>query len=102
MASHLRTPIFKCFFFLLWFYFVTDSEFSCLAKLAKPYPVSDVTYLPEIPNHHQCIPKVAHEVLKTISEGQTHVSFPYKTDLFYPIVIESLYLSLLCLSAALL
>ena len=43
MVSHLRTPILKCFYLFLLFYFVTNSEFSCLAKLAKPYPVSDLT-----------------------------------------------------------
>ena len=46
MVSHLRTPILKSFYRLLCFYFVTDSEFSCLAKLAKPYPGSDLTYFP--------------------------------------------------------
>ena len=45
MVSHLRTPILKCFTYLLWCYFLADSEFSCLAKLAKPYPVS-VAQLP--------------------------------------------------------
>ena len=50
MVSHLSNPILKCFYLLLWFYFVIGSEFSCLAKLAKPYPVSDLAYLPEIPN----------------------------------------------------
>ena len=44
MVSHLRTPRLKCFYLLLWFYFETDSEYCCLAKLAKPYPVSDLTY----------------------------------------------------------
>ena len=73
LVSHLRTPILKCFYLLLWFYFVTDSEFSCLAKLAKPYPVSDLTYLPQIPNQHHCISRGAHEVLKTISEAR-HMS----------------------------
>ena len=49
MVSHLGTPILKCFYVLLWFYVLTDSEFSRLAKLAKPYPVSDLRYLPQIP-----------------------------------------------------
>ena len=30
----------------MWFYFLTVCEFTCLAKLAKPYPVSCPTYLP--------------------------------------------------------
>ena len=63
----------ECFYLLLWFYSVTDSEFRCLAKLAKPYPLSDLTYLPQIPNQHHCIPKGAHEVLRTISEAR-HMS----------------------------
>ena len=67
MISHLRTPVLNFFYLLLQFYFVTDSEFSCLAELAKPYPVSDQPYLPQIPNQHHCIPKGAHEVLKTIT-----------------------------------
>ena len=73
MVSHLRTPVLKCVYLSLWFCFVTDSEFSCLAKLAKPYPVSDLAYLPQIPDQHHCIPKGAHEVLKTISEAR-HMS----------------------------
>ena len=66
MVSHLRTPILKCFYHLLWFYFLTDSEFSSLAMLAKPYPVSGPTYLPQIPNQLHCMSKGAHEVLGTI------------------------------------
>ena len=49
MVSHLMTPILKCFYLLLWFYVVTDSELCCLARLTKPYPVSDLAYLPQIP-----------------------------------------------------
>ena len=45
---------------------VTDSEFSCLAMLAKPYPVSGPTPLPQIPNQIHCVQKSAHEVLGTI------------------------------------
>ena len=37
MVSHLRTPILNCFYHLLWFYLLPDSEFSCLAMLAKQY-----------------------------------------------------------------
>ena len=50
MVPHLKTPILNCFYHLLWFYFLTDSEFSCLAMLAKPYPVSGPTPMPQIPN----------------------------------------------------
>ena len=32
MVSHPRTPILNCFCDLLWFYVLTVSEFSCLAK----------------------------------------------------------------------
>ena len=32
MVSHPKTPILNCFYHLLWSYFVTVSEFSCLAK----------------------------------------------------------------------
>ena len=82
MASHLRTPILKCFYLLLWFYVVTDSEFSCLATLAKSYPVSDLTYLPQIPNQHHSIPKGAHDVLKTISEAKYMSVFHIKMICF--------------------
>ena len=54
------------FHLLHWSYFVTDSEFNCLAKLAKPYPVSGPTYVPHIPNQLHCIQTSAHEVLITI------------------------------------
>ena len=66
MVSHLRTPILYCFYHLLWFYFITDSEFSFLAMLAKPYPVSGPTYLPEIPNQFHCMSKGADEELGTL------------------------------------
>ena len=32
MVSHPKTPILNCFHHLLWFYVLTVSEFSCLAK----------------------------------------------------------------------
>ena len=66
----------------MWFYFLTDSEFSCLAKLAKPYPVFGPAYMPQIPNQLHCIPNCAHEVLITILLGQTVVSFHIKTICF--------------------
>ena len=47
----------------------TDSEFSCLAMLAKPCPVSGPTYMPQIPNRLHCMSKCAHEELETISEA---------------------------------
>ena len=32
MVPHPKTPILNCFHHLLWFYFLTVSEFSYLAK----------------------------------------------------------------------
>ena len=32
VVSHPKTPILNCFYHLLWFYFLTVSEFSCLAN----------------------------------------------------------------------
>ena len=69
MVPHLKTPILNCFYHLLWFYFLTDPEFSCLAMLAKPYPVSGPTPLPQIPNQLHFIQKSAHEVLGAILEA---------------------------------
>ena len=63
VVSHLRTPILNCFSYLLWCYFITDSECSCYAKLAKPYPVSRRTPMPLIPNQLHCMSICAHEVL---------------------------------------
>ena len=62
-----KTHILNCFTYLLWCYFLTDSELSCLAILAKPYPVSGPTYMPLIPNQHHCTSICAAEVLGTIS-----------------------------------
>ena len=63
MVPHPKTPILSFFYHLLWVYFLTVSEFSCLAMLAKPYPVSGVTHMPQIPNQLHFIQKTAHEVL---------------------------------------
>ena len=49
VVSHPKTPILNCLHHLLWFYFLTVSEFSCLAK---SYSVSGVTPMPDIPNQH--------------------------------------------------
>ena len=65
MVSHLMTP-FKWFSYLLWFYVLTAFEFSCLAMLAKPYPVSGPTCLPPITNQPHFMSNCAHEVLGTI------------------------------------
>ena len=66
MVSHLKTPILKSFYYLLWFQIVTVSEFSCLAK---SLPVSGLTPMPQIPNQLHFIQKSAHEVLGAILEG---------------------------------
>ena len=60
MVPHPKTPILKWFYHLPWFYFLTVSEFSCLAK---SYLVSGLTPFPHIPNHLHFIQKSAHEVL---------------------------------------
>ena len=66
MVSHHRTPILKSFYYSLWFYVVTVSEFS---YLAEPYPVSGLTPMPQIPNQLHFIQRSAHEVLGAILEG---------------------------------
>ena len=66
MVFHLRNPILKCFDHLLWFYVLTDSKFGSLASLARSYPVSGPSYLPQIPNQIHCMSKGAHEMLGTI------------------------------------
>ena len=66
MVPHLKTPILNCFYHLLWFYVLTDSEFSCSAMLAKPYPVSEPTLLPHIPKQLHYFGRSAQEVLGTI------------------------------------
>ena len=63
MVPHPKTPILNCFYHLLWPYFLTVSEFNCLAMLAKPYSVSGLTLMPQIPNQLHFILKSAHEVL---------------------------------------
>ena len=66
MVSHLRTPILKGFYYLLWFQIVTVSEFSCLAKSLS---VSGLPPMPQIPNQLHLIQKSAHEVLGAILEA---------------------------------
>ena len=66
MVSHLRTPKLSSVTYFLWVHFLTVFKSSCLAMLAKPYPVSGPTYLPQIPNQLYCMSKGAHEVLGTI------------------------------------
>ena len=60
MVPHPKTPILNWIYHLLWFYVLTVSEFSCLAK---SYSVSGLTPLPHTPNQLYFIQKSAHEVL---------------------------------------
>ena len=57
--------------------------------------------MPHIPNQHHFTQKSAHEVLDAILEARVSPVF-ILILLYYPFVIESLCLYLLCLSAALL
>ena len=66
MVSHLRTPILICYYYLSWFQIVTASEFSCVAK---SFPLSGLTPMPQIPNQLHFIQKSAHEVLGAILEA---------------------------------
>ena len=63
MVSHPKTPMLNCLYHLLWFYCLTVSEFSCLAK---SYSVSGLTPMPQFPNQHHFTQKSAHEVLDAI------------------------------------
>ena len=60
MVPQPKTPILNWFHNLLWFYFLTVSDFSCFAK---SYSVSDPTPLPHISSQLHFIQKSAHEVL---------------------------------------
>ena len=82
VVSHPGTPVLNCFAYLLWAYFLTVFEFRCWAMLAKPYPVSGVTYMPKIPNLLHCMSKCAHEVLETIYEARLMSVFPIKIICF--------------------
>ena len=66
VVSHPRTPILNGFAYSFWAYFLTDSEFSRLAVLAKPYPVSGPTYMPHIPNLLHCMSKCTHECWRLV------------------------------------
>ena len=45
-----QDPNTQLFTYVLWSYCLTDSEFNCLAKLAKPIPVFRPAYMPLIPS----------------------------------------------------
>ena len=72
MVSHPKIPILNCLYHLLWFYLLTVSEFSCLAK---SYSVSGLTPMPHIPNQLHFIQKSAHEVLDAILEARVSPGF---------------------------
>ena len=72
MVSHPKTPILNCFYHLLCFYFLTVSEFSCLAK---SYSVSGLIPMPHIPNQHHYTQKSAHDVLDAILEARVSLVF---------------------------
>ena len=72
MVCHPRTPILNCFYHLLWVYFLTVSEFSCLAK---SYSVSGLTPMPHIPNQHHYTHKSPHEVPDAILEARVSPVF---------------------------
>ena len=82
VVSHFRPPILKYFTYLLCCYFLSDSEFSYLAALAKEYPLSVPAHLPLIPNQLHCMSKCAHEVLCTILEPKLMQVFTYKINCF--------------------
>ena len=69
MVSHPKTPIPNCFYHLLWFYFLTVSEFSCLAKSFPCWPDT------HIPNQHHFTQTSAHEVLDAILEAKVSPGF---------------------------
>ena len=72
MASHPKTPILNCSYHLMWFYVLTVSEFSCLAK---SYSVSGLTPMPPSPNQHHLTQNSAHEVLNAILEARVSPVF---------------------------
>ena len=72
MVSHPKTPILNCLYHLLWFYFLTVSEFSCLAK---SYSVSGLTPMPHIPNQHPFTQRSAGEVLDAILQARVSPVF---------------------------
>ena len=72
MVSHPKTRILNSFYFLLWFYFLTLSEFSCLAK---SYSVSGLTPMPHIPNELHFTQNSAHEVLDANLEATVRPVF---------------------------
>ena len=79
MVPHPKTPILNWLYHLLWFYFLTVSEFSCLAK---SYSVSGLTPLPHIPNQLHFIQKSANVVLDGSWEARVMPGFHLKIFCF--------------------
>ena len=52
MVFHPKTPMLNCYYHLMWLYFLTVSEFSCVAK---SYSVSGLTTM-----RHICRRSQAH------------------------------------------
>ena len=72
MVPHPKTPILNFFYHLLWFYFLTVSEFK---SLAKSYSVCGLTPLPHIPNQLHFIQESAHQVLDANLEARVRPIF---------------------------
>ena len=72
VVPHPKTPILNWFYHVLWFYFLTVSEFRCLAK---SYCVSGLTPLSHIPNQLHFMQKGAHEVLDANWEARVMPGF---------------------------
>ena len=73
MPATVRPPVWihgSPVYHLLWFYVLTVFDFSCLAMLAKPYPMLGLTLMPQIPNQLHFIQKSAHEVLDANLEAR--------------------------------
>ena len=72
VVSHPKTPILNYFYHLLWFYLLTVSEFSCLAKSDS---VSGLPPMTHIPNQLHFTQKSAHEVLDATLEAEVRPVF---------------------------
>ena len=72
MVPHPKTSILNCFYHLLWFYILTVSEFTCMAK---SFSVSGLTLLTHIPHQHNFIQQSAHEVLDANLEARVRPAF---------------------------
>ena len=68
--------------YLLWFYFITACAFSCLAKLAKAYPVSRPTYMSQISNQLHCIQSNAQPMVTSIYFARLLSFFIFKPCAF--------------------